>query len=1117
MPAPCPCPSPPRSRSRLIARGLILVLALGLWLALPGVASAHAHLVLADPRPNSVLAQAPSVAQFIFDEPLNPALTRVHISDASGRPVTADTGHLAPGHGGELWLLPLPRLAAGTYSVFWTSESATDGHVMGSFYTFRIAPSGSTGAAGSVGAVSGTASGAYGGGTTGAGGIGLTVGALGTALVHWINLAAQALWLGCLLVEVLVLAPARRRGALPEARLARAATPRLWRLAGGALVAAALALVGETLSVTLQGTDGDLGRAFDPTILGGVLSSQNGRLVVARAAVLTVALLVAVLVRVPEDSSATATAPLSVARVQRSPHAPRALGIVAQAAPPALPRVPRLPWAWTLPVLVTLALADMLLTAFAGHASDVTPAALSYAVDWLHLICTAAWAGGIAALAWGVMPLRRTLAPAERAPAALPLLDRFSPVAYTAVAILTLSGLYNAVNHLDAPQRLADTLYGQLLDVKVALVAVLIALSASHVYRLRPRIARLQRQSQQQAPSAPGRADAVTARESAAAGVHEGLATLAARLRLEGDVGAAILLATALMSQTLPQSSPPSAASVAPSTDTTPASITGTAVMGDLRGQLTVAPPAVGSATFTLALSEGGTALSGDTGAAVIHLYPADQPASIAPLDTVAHGTRFAVAGSLAATGTWRADVLVRTATAPDYRTLPFTFTVGPGAAFILPGLNPAAVSVAIAPGRLSAPNTVTIAGVQAPAVRLLSQSLDMLMGSIPYDTTPLGGGRWRVSNLFAPMNGRWALTVQARRDGGWITVRRVVYQAPLSGTMRLLTPQAQGQGPASVPSAAGSRIAQGANLSAPFNVAFARTLPYAALVTEMGSNGVRTLTGPLLPTGVQAHGVDVLDSTPYAYVTNFGADPGTVSQIDLRSMRVVRTFTVGLGPAHVVFAPDHRRAFVTDFHSGDLFVLDLTSGATQRIAFPDDNCFEPHGLDISEDGHTLFVACAGGAWIYTVDARTLRPGRLVITAPGAFGVAVDAPRHEVWVTNQTANSVTVLDETTLAVRATIPVGKGPALLVPTPNGRAVYVADQLGNTVSVIDAGSRRVVATIPVAAQPHGPDVTADGKYVYVASIGGNAVTIIRTSDNRVVAVVPSAVGSNEVAIAH
>jgi YVTN family beta-propeller protein len=236
-----------------------------------------------------------------------------------------------------------------------------------------------------------------------------------------------------------------------------------------------------------------------------------------------------------------------------------------------------------------------------------------------------------------------------------------------------------------------------------------------------------------------------------------------------------------------------------------------------------------------------------------------------------------------------------------------------------------------------------------------------------------------------------------------------------------------------------------------------------------------------------------------------------------MRTMRVVRTFTVGLGPAHVVFTPDHRRAFVTDFDSSDLFALDLRSGATQRITFPGDNCFEPHGADISEDGRTLYVACAGGAWIYTVDTRTLKPVRIVLTAPGAFGVAVDAPRHEVWVTNYTANTVTVLDERSLKTLATIAVGKGPALLVSTPDGRAVYVADQLGNTVSVIDAARRRIVATIPVAKEPHGPDVTADGKYVYVASIGGNAVTIIRTGDNRVVAVVPSAVGSNEVAIAH
>jgi YVTN family beta-propeller protein len=158
----------------------------------------------------------------------------------------------------------------------------------------------------------------------------------------------------------------------------------------------------------------------------------------------------------------------------------------------------------------------------------------------------------------------------------------------------------------------------------------------------------------------------------------------------------------------------------------------------------------------------------------------------------------------------------------------------------------------------------------------------------------------------------------------------------------------------------------------------------------------------------------------------------------------------------------------VTDFRSSDLSMLDLRSGATRRIAFPSDNCFEPHGIDISQDGRTLYVACAGDAWIDTVDARTLRPGRVLVTAPGAIGVAVNAPRHEVWVTNQTANSVSVVDEKTPRVLATIGVGKGPALLVPTPDGHTVYVANLFGSTVSVIDAARRRIVATIAVAARP-------------------------------------------------
>jgi copper transport protein len=278
----------------------------------------------------------------------------------------------------------------------------------------------------------------------------------------------------------------------------------------------------------------------------------------------------------------------------------------------------------------------------------------------------------MAALAYGVLPARHALGVEQRAEAVLPLLDRFSPVAYVAVGVLALSGIYSAAHHLDAPSMLASTLYGQILVVKLGLVGVLALLSGSHVLWLRPRIGRARYRAT--LLEHPGEA----ARYMAS--VHEGLAVLASRLRLEAWVGAAILLATALMSQTLPADG---AGHGGGSVATSPAPISRVVTRGDLRALLTVASPAIGTTTFTVRLWEQGRPLTGATGAAIVHLSPAAQPTLRAVLTPSAHGPRFTAQGSLAVTGTWHADLLVRTVTVNEYRTLPFVFVVGPHAHFV--------------------------------------------------------------------------------------------------------------------------------------------------------------------------------------------------------------------------------------------------------------------------------------------------------------------------------------------------------------------------------------------------------------------------------------------------
>ncbi len=109
-----------------------------------------------------------------------------------------------------------------------------------------------------------------------------------------------------------------------------------------------------------------------------------------------------------------------------------------------------------------------------------------------------------------------------------------------------------------------------------------------------------------------------------------------------------------------------------------------------------------------------------------------------------------------------------------------------PTIAAITASLSPSA-TLAAAPGRADAENTFVVAGIQGAAVRLLSRSLDMHMGTTPYAASRLGKGRWQVVNAEAPMVGRWGITVQVERDSAWITVGAVAYSVPFTGTMHLV------------------------------------------------------------------------------------------------------------------------------------------------------------------------------------------------------------------------------------------------------------------------------------------------------------------------------------------
>jgi copper transport protein len=106
----------------------------------------------------------------------------------------------------------------------------------------------------------------------------------------------------------------------------------------------------------------------------------------------------------------------------------------------------------------------------AGHASNGIYSWLAMPLDTLHIVAMSLWLGGLASLALVVL---------DRDPDARRTAERFSPVAFTSVAVIVVTGVFASWRQVGfSRDAFTDTTFGRLLLVKVAVFIGLLALAA---------------------------------------------------------------------------------------------------------------------------------------------------------------------------------------------------------------------------------------------------------------------------------------------------------------------------------------------------------------------------------------------------------------------------------------------------------------------------------------------------------------------------------------------------------------------------------------------------------------------------------------------------------------
>ena len=292
--------------------------------------------------------------------------------------------------------------------------------------------------------------------------------------------------------------------------------------------------------------------------------------------------------------------------------------------------------------------------------------------------------------------------------------------------------------------------------------------------------------------------------------------------------------------------------------------------------------------------------------------------------------------------------------------------------------------------------------------------------------------------------------------------------------------------------------------------------------------------------------------SLAYATVRDATRNAGAVSIVDTTNNRVLATVPVGPGPNGMVVTSDEKRAYVVNYGtfpapfaqattlSDTVSVLQFETlnrdqngqiNLRPRVVATITVGLGPLGIAITPDNREVYISnfgqdprlVPGGVAGNTVSVIETSSNKVISTIPVGklpAGVAVTPDGKQAFVTCRGENQVWVIDTATHTVIRKIDVQNDPANLSFTPDGRRAYVTNFGSQSVSVINTATMTVLpvpggVAIPVGMVPIGVTISPDGARAYVVNAFSNSVSIINTRTDSVITTVAVGMGPRAIAV--
>lgn len=248
-------------------------------------------------------------------------------------------------------------------------------------------------------------------------------------------------------------------------------------------------------------------------------------------------------------------------------------------------------------------------------------------------------------------------------------------------------------------------------------------------------------------------------------------------------------------------------------------------------------------------------------------------------------------------------------------------------------------------------------------------------------------------------------------------------------------------------------------------------------------------------PIGV---GIDTVpnQSLPIVFVGNFNGQ--SISFIDTTTNTVV---------GKVSLANNLPEGMAVDPSTHTLYAVGSPTTGTGSVVSVVDDLHRQLNLtlpiaelvkSVAVDSSTHKAYGAGGEHLWELDGTPTKVTS--VTATEALAVAANPATHKVYVTSSThtatdinPGTVSVLDESTNQVGASVTVGRFPGAVAVDTSANVIYTANSTDETVSIINGATNTVIATVPVGHEPSSIAVDSATHTAYVLNDNSNTVSVI------------------------